>query len=73
MKKFNVEVELTDEEINFLNYIDWNSKAPYCEYSDTKLIHLLEEKGILVEYSDRDGCENWLSLTNIGAEILNQI
>ena len=73
MKKFNLEVELTDEEINFLKNIDWNSKAPNCEYSDTKLIHLLEEKGILVEYSDRDGCENWLSLTNIGTEILNQI
>jgi hypothetical protein len=73
MIKFNVEVELTDEEINFIKNVDWNSKSPNCEYSDRKLIHPLEEKGILVEYSDRDGCENWLFLTNIGTKILNCI
>ena len=73
MKKFIIELELTEDEIIFIKGINWKSKSPNCDYSDVKYIQPLEDRGVLVRYSDRDGCEEWLSLTNVGNEILKWI
>jgi hypothetical protein len=73
MKKFNVEVELTNQEVELLKNVDWNDKQPKEPYGTTTEVNSLCNKGV-VEYvtNDYEG-DYGLFLTEVGNQIIKLI
>lgn len=72
-KKFNVEIELTDQEIDLLKTIDWKSKQPREPYSKTDEVFSLSNKGVIEYISNDYEGDYGLSLTKVGISILSLI
>jgi hypothetical protein len=73
MKKFNVELELTEKELELLTKVDWKGKDPKEPYGMTTEVNSLCEKGAIVEYVDRDYADSAIFLTEVGKQIIKLI
>jgi hypothetical protein len=72
MRKFNVEIELTEKEIELLRVVDWDSNNAEIPYSFTSESNALFDKGVIILCSDDMGGDGtWL--TEVGKQITKAI
>lgn len=72
MKKFNIEIELTKKELEFLAKVDWDAKAPHNPLGTEKEVFSLLEKGVIVEYIEGDYVDSAIFLTEVGKQIRHE-
>ena len=73
MKKFNVEVELTDKEVELLRKIDWTDKQPKEPYGETTEVNSLCSKGVIEYVTNEYEGDYGLFLTEVGNQIIKFI
>lgn len=70
MRKFNVEIELTEKELELLTTVDWNCKDPKEPYGQTEVVNSLCEKGVIFQTIDITDIDSVIFLTEVGTQII---
>lgn len=65
--EFKIKIDLTNEEIEDLKSIDWNSDYPNHNGKD---LYSLCDKGIVMAHEDSMQTESWSDLTEFGKQVL---
>lgn len=73
MKKFNVEIELTDQEVELLKNVDWTDKQPKEPYGTTTEVNSLCNKGVVEYVTNYYEGDYGLFLTEVGNQIIKLI
>lgn len=71
--KIQLEIELTEEQVEFIKSLEAQSVDTPISINDVDLYHELMNMGILSEYTDPYGCDTERTLTEIGLKIKQQL
>jgi hypothetical protein len=71
MKKFNIEVKLTNDEVILLQELELDGNKSIIPWQKLQIVESLEMKGLLIQGSCLD--ESYMFMTDIGVNILKLI